>query len=102
MDKEDYRKVDRFQVLVYDFEKDTMYFIEWPKPSTGNETIIQVSYVVGDDDAIYVQVVADAACTIYRITPLWDAPMERIEYRPMFYEFYPEIEEKERQAIRSK
>ncbi|HOK00083.1 MAG TPA: hypothetical protein PLW34_11045 [Termitinemataceae bacterium] len=97
-DKEDYRKVDRFQVLVYDFEKDTMYFIEWLKPTEGNETIIQVSYVVGDDDAIYVQVVADAACTIYRITPLWDAPMERIEYRPMFYEFYPEIKEKESQA----
>lgn len=101
-DRENYRKVDRFQILVYDFEKDTMYFIEWPKPSAGKETIIQVSYVIGDDDVIYVQVVADKACSIYRITPLWDEPMEPIEYRPMFYEFYPEIEEKERQAIRSK
>jgi hypothetical protein len=96
--KEDYRKIDKFQVMAYDFEQDTMYFIEWPKLTPKSENIIQISYVIGDDDAIYFQVVTDAACSIYRITPLWDEPMESVEYMPMFYEFYPEIKEKEDQA----
>ena len=31
---------------------------------------------------------------IYKITPLWKAPMEKTEYRPIFFENHPELKKK--------
>jgi hypothetical protein len=67
-----------------------IYFNEMDEHSRGGKIIGGV-YVLGEDDSIYYQLVTDQAYFIYRITPLWNEPMEKTEYKPYFFEFLPEI-----------
>jgi hypothetical protein len=92
-----YRDIQKFtsqlQILIYDINKDTLYQLYHPivDDSNKNEKVEAFTYCLGEDENIYYQLVTDKAYYIYKLTLLWDQPMEKEDYHPLFFEFYPEL-----------
>jgi hypothetical protein len=83
----------QLQVLIYDINNDTLYQLYHPitDDSNKNEKVEAFTYCLGEDENIYYQLVTDKAYYIYKLTLLWDQPMEKEDYHPLFFEFYPEL-----------
>jgi len=80
-------------IMIYDPEKDYLYNIYNPytAPENVTEPVLGYQYLIGEDENIYYQEVRESGHYIYKITPLWDEPMEETEYNPIFFEFQPEL-----------
>ena len=81
-------------IMILDVENDALYNIRHPYYTEINENDdgALTTYVVGEDDNIYFQLVTEQAYYVYKIIPLWDS-VEETEYNPRFIEFYPELQE---------
>jgi hypothetical protein len=94
LDYEPYNGNREGHIMILDVENDALYNIHHPYYTEINENDdgALTTYVVGEDDNIYFQLVTEQAYYVYKIVPLWDS-VEETEYNPRFIEFYPELQE---------
>jgi hypothetical protein len=87
------KKVAFGHIMIYDLENNILYNIRHPFLDDKNkkEQIKAYQYVLGEDENIYYQLVTDKSYYIYKISPLWNEPMEESKYNPVFFEFHPEL-----------
>jgi len=87
------KQISSGHIIIYDIENDILYNLHhpyWDKYNT-NERLLGYQYALGDDDNIYYQLVTEKAYYIYKITPSWEQSAQRDEYKPYFFEYYPNL-----------
>jgi hypothetical protein len=93
LNDEPYKRNRNGHIMILDVQNDALYNIHHPYYTEINENDdgALTTYVVGEDDNIYFQLVTEQAYYVYKITPLWDSVAET-EYNPRFIEYYPELQ----------